>query len=322
MTLKNTFVTKIDKTMTFISSKMLNAKAVDFTYNINDKETSHVHLIDVEGYGSHPTIILVHGLGASSLSFHSLIIRLKKTCKRIIAFDLIGHGKTPVPDILKNMDDDTEFSEMYIDCSIKMLASIFMNYINNANEKPILFGHSLGGLLVTKTVLEYGDYIHSIFLSCPVSNIKEKDFENIVNTFDVHTFKKTIKLIKKMHVNRQNTFFSNLSEYIWVPFVQVRIGENEIVQKILKSINTAKFLTKQEYKILQKKLPMYVLFGKKDNILPHYCFEFFEDNLEPNSKTVLHYHTYFGHVPFLEYPEESTSILENFLKKNNRMLKK
>jgi pimeloyl-ACP methyl ester carboxylesterase len=305
----------IDTTIANISSKLLKANVVNLPYHISNEETSHVHLLDIKGYGSHPTIILVHGLGSCGNKFHKLILHLKKICKRIIVFDLIGHGKTPVPVILKNLENENNFSEIYTDCTIKMLGSILTNYINTPNEKSILLGNSLGGLIVAKTALQYNHLIHCIFLSASVSNIKETDMQKIIDTFDVHTSEKAIELIKKLYIHHKNDVLFHFYKFFIIPFIQLHITNNETVQNILKSIYNTKFLTVEEYKELQKKLPIYVLFGQKDNILPHSCFDFFKDNLEKDSKTFLDYHPDFGHTPFLENPKQLVSILENFLDK-------
>ena len=315
MTITSSIVNSIDRTFADISSKILKANVVNLTYNINNQETSHVHLLDIKGYGPHPTIILVHGLGSSGNKFHNLILDLKKVYQHIIVVDLIGHGKTPVPAILKNLENKNEFSKIYTECTIKMLGSVLTNYVNNTNQKPILFGTSLGGLIVAKTALQYSHFIHSIFLSASVSNIKEKDMQNILNTFDIHNSEKATELIKKLYIHHENDVFFDFYKFLIIPFIQLHISNNETVQNILKSIYNTKFLTVEEYKELQKKLPIYVLFGQKDNILPHSCFDFFKDNLEKDSKTFLDYHPDFGHSPFLENPKLLVSILENFLDK-------
>ena len=312
MTITSSIVNSIDRTFADISSKILKANVVNLTDNINNQETSHVHLLDIKGYGPHPTIILVHGLTAASDRFFKTILHLKKICKRIITVDLIGHGKTPVPTILKNLQNDSEFSEIYINCSVSMLGKVLTEY--NPHETKIILGTSLGGFIVAKTALQYSHFIHSIFLSGSLSNIKEKDIQNILNTFDVSTFEKTQSILKK-NIHHENDIFFDYYKYLFIPFIQVRIGCNKTVQNILKSIYNTKFLTVEEYKELQKKLPIYVLFGQKDNILPHSCFDFFKDNLEKDSKTFLDYHPDFGHSPFLENPKLLVSILENFLDK-------
>jgi pimeloyl-ACP methyl ester carboxylesterase len=313
MSLAKTIVYNIDTTIKNILTTLLKANVVNLTYNINNQETSHVHLLDIKGNGPHPTIILVHGLGSCGNQFYKLILELKKICKRIIVIDLIGHGKTPVPAILKNLENEDDFSEIYTDCTIKMLKSILTNYI--PNEKPILFGNSLGGLIVAKTALQYNHLIHCIFLSASVSNIKETDMQKIIDTFDVHTSEKAIELIKKLYIHHKNDVLFHFYKFFIIPFIQLHISNNETVQNILKSIYNTKFLTVEEYKELQKKIPIYVLFGQKDRILPHSCFDFFKNNLEKDKNTTIHYHPYFGHTPFFENPNELSSIIEDFLKK-------
>ena len=74
MSLAKTIVYNIDTTIKSILTTLLKANVVNLTYNINNQETSHVHLLDIKGNGPHPSIILVHGLGSCGNQFYKLIL--------------------------------------------------------------------------------------------------------------------------------------------------------------------------------------------------------------------------------------------------------
>ncbi|MFP4002033.1 MAG: alpha/beta hydrolase, partial [Thermoplasmata archaeon] len=97
-------------------------------------------------------IVLVHGLGEHFRRHEKLINRLKGEGFRVHTFDWPGHGKSPgrrgharVQETLNIIDD----------------------IAGNIEEKPFLFGHSLGGLTVLRYAEENPDKIKGVITSSP-----------------------------------------------------------------------------------------------------------------------------------------------------------
>ena len=84
----------------------------------------------VEGDG--PPLVLIHGIGASRHSFDGLVTRLKPHY-RTIAYDLRGHGKSPLPKPPYTLDD-------LVDDLEALRAELGI-------EKAHFAGHSLGGMI-------------------------------------------------------------------------------------------------------------------------------------------------------------------------------
>lgn len=89
--------------------------------------------VHVERRGQGPAIVFLHGMGVSCESWAAQMAALEDRFT-VIAWDLLGHGKSPVP------SDETLYSR---DGALQDLDDI----LATLDEKPILVGHSLGGYL-------------------------------------------------------------------------------------------------------------------------------------------------------------------------------
>jgi lysophospholipase len=97
-------------------------------------------------------IVLVHGLGEHSGRYGKLISMLNDAGFGVYAFDWPGHGKSPG----KRGHTSVEEAMEIIDSIIEEL-----------NDKPFLFGHSLGGLAVIRYAETRPDKIKGVVASSP-----------------------------------------------------------------------------------------------------------------------------------------------------------
>jgi pimeloyl-ACP methyl ester carboxylesterase len=101
----------------------------------------------VEGEG--PPLFLIHGIGASRHSWDGLVQHLKPHF-RCIAYDLRGHGKSPVPAPPYSLDDLVEDLE-----ALRSELGI---------EKAHFAGHSLGGMIGPAYARKYPAHVLSLGL--------------------------------------------------------------------------------------------------------------------------------------------------------------
>lgn len=122
---------------------------------------------EVAGFDPHGSpVVLLHGLTFDCNMWAPLINVLKG--RRVLAFDLPGHGRSP----LRYSYEPGELAALLHDA---LLAA--------GVQKPVLVGHSIGGLLATayagaypsRAVLNidqpllpgmFGEYLRSVELSC------------------------------------------------------------------------------------------------------------------------------------------------------------
>lgn len=103
-----------------------------------------------------PTLILLHGIAASSDKWNELIPLIKDSY-RCITIDLLGFGKSPKPQWLAYTMED------HLHSLHKTLASLGLH------EDYILMGHSLGSLLATRYAREHPQHVSQlVLLSSPI----------------------------------------------------------------------------------------------------------------------------------------------------------
>ncbi len=90
--------------------------------------------------GTGPTVVLIHGFGVSAETWRRNIPALASKC-RVLAPDLVGHGKSDRP-------EDAPYSiQYYVNC-----IKAFLKLVEA--QKPILIGHSMGGLIAIHLTLQ------------------------------------------------------------------------------------------------------------------------------------------------------------------------
>jgi len=101
----------------------------------------------VEGEG--PPLFLIHGIGASRHSWDGMVERLKPHF-RCIAYDLRGHGRSPLPPPPYTLDDLVEDLE-----ALRAELGI---------EKAHFAGHSLGGMIGPAYARKYPQHVLTLGL--------------------------------------------------------------------------------------------------------------------------------------------------------------
>ena len=105
----------------------------------------------VSGSGN-TTILLAHGYGFSHIEWNIIVERLNQLNYRTIVFDQRGHGQSTIGQG---------------GISSSSMASDYKNLIEHFNLKDcILVGHSMGGFLSMKFLLDYPEMQHTNVKSC------------------------------------------------------------------------------------------------------------------------------------------------------------
>ena len=97
-------------------------------------------------------VVLIHGLGEHSGRYERLIRMLNDAGFAVYTFDWPGHGRSP------GRRGHTSVEE-----AMEIIDSI----IEELNEKPFLFGHSLGGLAVIRYAETRADKVRGVVASSP-----------------------------------------------------------------------------------------------------------------------------------------------------------
>lgn len=126
-------------------------------FNIRAYRTT-VH--NLEDTSISPIFIFHHGAGLSSYSWAPMI-DLSKHSKlfpdgtEFLCFDAAGHGETKKNDILTSNDCDIWSMDFLVKCFVDVLKGFSERYsksIESFLAKAIFVGHSLGGVIVTRSI--------------------------------------------------------------------------------------------------------------------------------------------------------------------------
>ena len=134
---------------------MINAKDSQNTFYILDKKT------DVP-------IVFIHGVGLNHKIWEPQINVFENT---FLAYDILGHGKTPLDKENLSFDD---FSNQLI------------NLIDELNIKKIhLVGFSIGSLIARNFASKYSDRLESLILLCSIFRRTEKQQQIVKDRFEL-----------------------------------------------------------------------------------------------------------------------------------------
>lgn len=159
------------------------------------------------GDKENPTIICIHGLGSSSLSFLELG-ELLKDKYHIFSIDLPGHGKSPA----FNKDEDYEIPNLIVWIS-KVIEII-------EKDNFCLMAHSWGGCIAIHYAALYPEKVKKILLLDGGYHIKQFEYDYFVNVNKEQLgFKPNCSLDEEIQ-----SYKSDFDEYIfssWDDFLDV-----------------------------------------------------------------------------------------------------
>lgn len=130
-------------------------------------DNTRIHTI-TSGNGQ-TTILLAHGYGFSHIEWNIIVDRLNRLNYRTIVFDQRGHGQSTIGKA---------------GISSTAMASDYKNLIEYFNlEDSILVGHSMGGFLSMKFLLDHPDVQHRNIKSCVLmatfaGEVNKNNFQN------------------------------------------------------------------------------------------------------------------------------------------------
>ncbi|HET6553038.1 MAG TPA: alpha/beta hydrolase [Dyella sp.] len=106
---------------------------------------------------AHGAVLIVHGLGEHSGRYERLAQWFHTRGYAVRCYDQRGHGKTPGPrGALRHADD-----------LLEDLATVYNGYAESLPHPPLLLGHSMGGLVAARCVLDQRIRPPAMVLSSP-----------------------------------------------------------------------------------------------------------------------------------------------------------
>ncbi|MEO7068043.1 MAG: lysophospholipase [Rhodanobacter sp.] len=103
-------------------------------------------------------VLIVHGLAEHSGRYTRLATWFQQRGYAVRSYDQRGHGQTPGQRGAMRDDDDL----------LEDLATVYIDYADQQPQAPLLLGHSMGGLVALRTVLDGRVTPPGLILSSPV----------------------------------------------------------------------------------------------------------------------------------------------------------
>jgi pimeloyl-ACP methyl ester carboxylesterase len=241
-----------------------------------------VHVLDLPGSGPLPPLVLLHGFSASGPSqYGSMLRHLRPYFQRILMPDLPGHGSSSIPRELSG-----EIMSRGLHAALDALI--------HPGRPVVLFASSMSGGLAVRYAFLHPRRVLGLMLCSPGgAPPTSEELAALRDAFDVDSHEKALAFVDRMlsepHWLRQG--------YAWGVRQQFRRPH---LRSLLDRAANERFLTPDEVRGLQ--IPIHLIWGEADQILPQRHLAFFREHLPPHALVETPAH--FGHAPFLHRSDE------------------
>ncbi|MBN2554300.1 MAG: lysophospholipase [Anaerolineales bacterium] len=215
-------------------------------------------------------VAILHGFGEYSDRYRGVAEALVRIGCAVHAFDLRGHGRSPgkrgdIPSLAS--------SRMDVDAFIQAIA------MQNGGRKLFLYGHSYGGLIAIDYVLQGATSVSGLIASGPLLAQAE------VSPLLVWLSKIIVRIYPafSMNIGLDATSLSRDPEI-------VRAYQDD---PLVHSLATARFGASVEQMITwcqehatEMKLPIFVVYGEKDGLVPPEGTKRFYNNMQSSDRTL------------------------------------
>lgn len=258
----------------------------DFLYK-NTKINYHV-------LGKGNTILLLHGFLESLSIWNNLIVQLSNRY-RVIAVDLLGHGKSECYGYVHTMEDQAD-----------MLFALLQHL---RLRKVSLIGHSMGGYIALAFAELYPDHVRSLIL---LNSTAQPDSPERKLNRD-----RAIEVVKKNSTAFIKMATHNLFDAeAHIKFAtQIEAFTNEAlktpIQGIVAALEGMKIRIDREALLHFSPYPKLMIASEQDTILP------LADSIAQGQNADVIFETVpGGHISTIEQKEEIARIIVAFLRKN------
>lgn len=244
-----------------------------------ESDDGTVHVLEGEGEGRLPSIVLLHGLGSSGLDYLPLMMRLRKHTRSVIAPDLLGHGLSGEPRGAHEIG--------------KLWRSLAHALESTLDGPAIVFGNSLGGLAALRLGVDWPHLAKGLFLASPAgAPSSEAEARELRETFELRSHADALRLVDGVVVEP-----SRLRHAMALGVRRRFIAPTP--RAIIARLDGTARITPEELATLE--MPIRLLWGRSERILPETHLEFFRAHLPPHFE-LEHAHG-FGHSPQLDNAE-------------------
>lgn len=249
-------------------------------------ETSvgRVHLLDVRGRGTLPTVVFLHGLSSAGSHYGSLLVRLRPFVRRVIVPDLPAHGFSETP---ARVDLDALFTGL-------------RESLDRALDGPaVLVGNSLGGAMALRYALARPDRVLGLALLAPGgAPLNAAEIDDLRGLFSVESDRDALRFVDRVMVR------PGAMRRLYAAGIRAGLGRPE-VRALLDAFSPDDALSPDDLRGL--KVPARVLWGAEERVFPPSSRTFFEAHLPSHGRLEVHHGL--GHCAHLDDCDRVVRIL-------------
>lgn len=234
-----------------------------------------VHVLDAPGRGVLPPIVLLHGLSSAGVHFLPLLRRLRGHVRRVVAPDLLAHGFSDAPAVMR----------------AELMASALVEALDDVIDEPsVVYGNSMGGLAAVRYALARPARVRALVLASPGgAAMDEAELRHFASGFSLTKHDEALGFVDRV-LARRSRFRQLLA---WG--VRRQFGDPR-VRALLSALVPADLLRPEELAALS--IPVLLVWGRDERILPRAHFEFFRRHLPEHTR--IEQPDGFGHAPYLD----------------------
>ena len=248
-----------------------------------------LHLYERAGRGGAPPALLIHGLGGNAYSFLPLLRTLVRECRRVVAVELPGHGRSPAADTPASI----------LECGEAVGAALA-----SLGEPAVVIGNSLGGAIGLSTAASMPDRVAGLIGLNPAgAPLLGDDRRAVLEAFRGGSVGAARELLRRLYHRPPRGGFlvaRGLARHWSSRQVRRLVEELQLDQPGIPAATLARI-----------KGPVLILWGEHDRILPRSSADYFRAALGPASVELV---PGSGHLPQLEQRRLVASRVARFLR--------
>jgi pimeloyl-ACP methyl ester carboxylesterase len=250
-----------------------------------------LHVLDLKGSGKLAPVVLLHGFSASGASQYGALVRhLRSQVSRIILPDLPGHGLSSVP---PKLDDEVMVE------ALEVVADRFID------RPTVVFAASMAGGVAVRFAQAQPERLAGLMLCSPGgAPIAPDQLDEFRATFQIGSHRQALQFVDRLFPRRHPL----RQAYAWG--VRQQFNRPHLVG-LLERLGDLQFLRPDELRSLS--MPVSLLWGRRDHILPPSQFEFYRDHLPSHAE--IDTPPSFGHAPFLHQADAVARRLLRFARR-------
>jgi pimeloyl-ACP methyl ester carboxylesterase len=262
-------------------------------YRRHTVETSagKVHAISARGLGERPVVVL-HGLASASHHYENVLESARPYASHVVGVDLLGHGGSDRPVV-------PSFGEL----ERALLTSVDSVLDRLGETQPaVVFGNSLGGAAAVRYAHRRPERVAGLFLVAPGGAPMSTDERDaLLRRFTMRSHGEALAfvdgLFDRPHPLRHVLAWGTRRRFA-----------DPALRSLLDAHAEVDVLS--EHEVASLRMPLHVIWGGADKVLPESGRLFFERSLPPDG--TLEVVPHFGHVPQFDHADEVMGRLRAF----------